>query len=69
MLGALQSVDMPRLENWLDKMYPKILQILESNTTMKAFDSYEVLWEDEREDISETNTHPSRVKKVIHRFI
>lgn len=27
--------------------------MLESNLTMKAFDSYEVLWEDEREDINE----------------
>ena len=53
MLNAIQTDDMLRLENWLDKIYPKILQILESNTTMKAFDSYEVLWEDEREDINE----------------
>lgn len=26
---------------------------MESNATMKAFDQYEVLWEDEREDINE----------------
>ena len=44
---------MQRLENWLDKVFPRVLQVLESNLTMKAFDSYEVLWEDEREDINE----------------
>ena len=53
MQQALQSVDMQRLENWLDKVFPRVLQVLESNLTMKAFDQYEVLWEDEREDINE----------------
>lgn len=32
---------------------PKMNQILESNFTQKAFDSYEPLWQEEREDINE----------------
>jgi len=44
---------MGRLENWIDKVYPKFLQILEANVQAKAFDSYKPLWEEEREDINE----------------
>jgi hypothetical protein len=44
---------MGRLEIWIDKVYPKFLQILESNVSTKAFDTYKPLWEEEREDINE----------------
>ena len=30
-----------------------MLQVLESNSAIKAFDQYEPLWEEEREDINE----------------
>jgi hypothetical protein len=30
-----------------------VLKVLESNTQIKAFDNYEPLWEEEREDINE----------------
>jgi hypothetical protein len=55
MQKVLASVDMNRLEKWLEKVYPKVSQILEANLTQRAFDSYEVLWEEERDDIKEVH--------------
>ena len=41
---ALKRTDMSKLETWLKSVEPKMKQILESNFTQKAFDSYEPLW-------------------------
>jgi len=50
---ALAKVDMDRLAEWLNAKYPKVKQILDANLTQRAFDSYEVFWEDERGEINE----------------
>lgn len=44
---------MSRLENWIDKVYPRMMQIMEANVASTAFDTYKPLWEEEREDINE----------------
>lgn len=53
MNNALQQVDMGRLEAFLTSVEPKMIQMLDANNGSRAFDSYEVRWEDEREDINE----------------
>ena len=44
---------MDALADWLEAKYPKIKQALDANLEQRAFDSYEVQWEEEREDINE----------------
>jgi hypothetical protein len=44
---------MGRLEQWLDKLYPKVLQILDANTSSKTLQNYQPLWDEEREDINQ----------------
>ena len=47
------DVDMDALADWLEAKYPKIKQALDANLEQRAFDNYEVRWEEEREDINE----------------
>ena len=47
------EVNWDQLAEWLDKMYPKVKQALDANLEQRAFDNYEVKWEEEREDINE----------------
>ena len=55
MAKALASVDQNKLASWLDRICPKVLAILEANNSQRAFDSYEVFWDEEREDINEVH--------------
>lgn len=44
---------MDALAVWLEGKYPKIKQALDANLEQRAFDNYEVQWEEERENINE----------------
>lgn len=53
MAKALESVDQNKLASWLDRICPKLIAILDANNSQRAFDQYEVFWDEEREDIKE----------------
>lgn len=44
---------MDRLAKFLEKQYPRMATVLESNLKQRCFDNYEVFWDEEREDIGE----------------
>ena len=39
------------LAKWLQSIYPKLSQLLETNFNSRIFDNYEVFWDEERGDI------------------
>jgi hypothetical protein len=43
--------DEDALVGWLNRIMPRVSQILEMNYKSKAFDNYEVFWEEERGEI------------------
>ena len=45
--------DMDELARWLENIYPKMKTALDANLEQRAFDNYQVMWEEEREDINE----------------
>ena len=45
--------NMDELATWLENIYPKMKQALDANLEQRAFDNYQVMWEEEREDINE----------------
>jgi hypothetical protein len=53
MADALSSCNPTSLEKFLDRVFPKFAQVLEANSKSSAFDSYQAMWSEEREDIIE----------------
>lgn len=40
MIDAMNVCNVSALDKWLDKIFPKVLQVLETNANSKTFDSY-----------------------------
>ena len=49
----MPDVDMDKLAEWCEKMYPRIKEHLNANVEQRAFDNYEVHWDEERGEIKE----------------
>ena len=50
---AKEEVNQNRLEAFLDRIYPMVTATLSSNLKFRAFDNYEVFWDEEREETKE----------------
>ena len=37
--------------SWLQQIYPRLSQLLETNFNSKVFDNYDVFWEEERNEV------------------
>lgn len=50
---AKADVNVDKLGSFLDKIFPLVSATLQSNLKFRAFDNYEVFWDEEREETKE----------------
>jgi len=46
-------VNVNHLETFMDRVFPLVTATLQSNIKFRAFDNYEVFWDEEREETKE----------------
>eukprot|EP00347_Sterkiella_histriomuscorum_P003637 403363522 len=73
-LSAAPSYDENALAKWLQSIYPKLSQVLDSNFNARTFDNYEVFWEEERGEIEmwqkmQTNYDFKEANKAVQKAI